>query len=492
MADVFISYSRVDKDFVKKLHSKLKEQGLDAWVDWEDIPLSANWWKEVQIGIETANSFVFILSINSIASKICRKEVDHAVKYNKRLIPIVRRQDFDIQEVHPAISRYNWIFFQENNEFETNFEALIKAIDTDLNHVKIHTHLLTSAIEWSQENQDSSFLLRGSRLSEAEKWLSQNANKEPIPTDLHRDYINASLSAETASLLYRNIVELLNKVAGVFSGIRQSKRHLLTIPIEWSMYLLACSNMGLVVLDVTYLSLRDFYTWKAPAICRFYDPLKGIEPQRDTTQYLTAVDNLAKLGIENPAVDQQLSDLRDRSVSIIQEDPFRFANKSGSLEKLKRLMRQHMGVKSSKEAFRRFWNLSHLTAKTWPAELAYFNQNLRPIIAANYFRSIDESGEFLDSFWQIDILYIALFFSELLLRSLYLSKRLNIPIINALRSRWYDFFWLTFTVYWNWLRLLHLIPFLVRSYHLGLFSYLLHKSQRTYLIKSVSNADDSI
>jgi hypothetical protein len=54
MADVFISYSRKDKDFVKALHAALVQQNRETWVDWEDIPLTADWWQEIQSGIETA------------------------------------------------------------------------------------------------------------------------------------------------------------------------------------------------------------------------------------------------------------------------------------------------------------------------------------------------------------------------------------------------------------------------------------------------------
>ena len=42
-ADVFISYSRHDGDFVRRLHDALRELGKDPWVDWEDIPATAPW-----------------------------------------------------------------------------------------------------------------------------------------------------------------------------------------------------------------------------------------------------------------------------------------------------------------------------------------------------------------------------------------------------------------------------------------------------------------
>ena len=32
-----------------------------AWVDWEDIPITSEWWSEIQRGIEAADSFLFVI-----------------------------------------------------------------------------------------------------------------------------------------------------------------------------------------------------------------------------------------------------------------------------------------------------------------------------------------------------------------------------------------------------------------------------------------------
>src|SRR3970040_2429343 len=91
MTDVFISYSRKDKDLVRALHDALKAQNRDTWVDWEDIPPTAEWLKEIFSAIEAAHTFVFVISPDSVASDMCKQEIAHAVKHNKRLVPIVRR-----------------------------------------------------------------------------------------------------------------------------------------------------------------------------------------------------------------------------------------------------------------------------------------------------------------------------------------------------------------------------------------------------------------
>ncbi|MCG8366182.1 MAG: TIR domain-containing protein, partial [Pseudanabaenales cyanobacterium] len=195
MVDVFISYSRKDQEFVHTLHQALSQSSYDSWVDWEDIPPTAAWWKEVQAGIESAHTCIFVISPDSVVSNVCRQEIDHAAKHNKRLIPIVRRDEFEQQQVHPALSKLNWLFFRESDSFESAFSSLIKAIDTDLDHVRNHTRLLVRAIEWSDQGWNNHLLLRGSILEEAEQWLTQSVGKAPSPTNLQAEYVTISRKA---------------------------------------------------------------------------------------------------------------------------------------------------------------------------------------------------------------------------------------------------------------------------------------------------------
>jgi WD40 repeat protein len=190
--DAFISYSRRDKEFVRRLHQALERSGHKSWVDWQDIPITANWWNEIEAGIESADTFIFVISPHSVASEVCGQEIDHAVKHNKRLVPIVWHDNFDDAKVHAAIKQHNWLFFKEEGDFDTSFQSLLNALTTDLEHVRSHTRLLRRAVDWQHHHYDASLLLRGAELEEAEQWLVKSFNKDPAPADIHLEYIPKS------------------------------------------------------------------------------------------------------------------------------------------------------------------------------------------------------------------------------------------------------------------------------------------------------------
>ncbi len=48
MSDVFISYSRKDIAFARLLKESLKKSQVDAWIDWERIPVGEKWWPEIR------------------------------------------------------------------------------------------------------------------------------------------------------------------------------------------------------------------------------------------------------------------------------------------------------------------------------------------------------------------------------------------------------------------------------------------------------------
>lgn len=205
--DAFISYSRKDKDFIRILADRLDEHEITYWVDWEGIPLAADWWKEIQIGIDNADSFIFVISEDSISSKVCRQEIDYAVEGHKRIIPILWKEIKDKEifaQMHPSISSHNWIFMDEGKDLDEATTALIDTLQADPDHIKEHTRLLVRAKEWELDGQPTGKLLGGSDVTEAETWLASAANKDPAPATLHHEFVLASRKRQRA--LLRNVL----------------------------------------------------------------------------------------------------------------------------------------------------------------------------------------------------------------------------------------------------------------------------------------------
>lgn len=242
------------------------------------------------------------------------------------------------------------------------------------------------------------------------------------------------------------------------------------------MAIAAAVNLGLVLFDLSYVPWRDFYQRNFPALNHLnipgftlipslpygYDSIKGIEPHRETQNYLLTVNALkqqvTQTGLQSPQSTALLEELRRLSVEMIDTNPFELANKTGTLEKIKNRMRDRLGNKSAREAFTSFWSQGHLSNGRYQQEIDFFTQKIQPLIATNYYRNIGENGEFIDNFWLLDLPFVALFSLEFLVRTFIISRHhVGIRWIDAMLWRWYDIFLLL--PVWRWLRV---IPVMIR------------------------------
>lgn len=181
---------------MQTLHESLQRSKREVWVDWEDIPPSAEWLREIEQAIESADAFVFVLSPDSLASTACMHEVDHACRYNKRIVPVVCR-DVDPAAVPEALGSLNWLHFRPSDDFDASFRALVKAVDTDLAWVRAHSRLLVRAREWETHGRDKSYVLAGSDLDEAERLVGDEQRRDPAVAPLQMAYVMASRHRDT-------------------------------------------------------------------------------------------------------------------------------------------------------------------------------------------------------------------------------------------------------------------------------------------------------
>jgi transcriptional regulator with XRE-family HTH domain len=222
--DAFISYGRSDsKAFAMKLNERLKAKGLNVWFDQEDIPLAVDYQQQINDGIEKAHNFIFIIAPHSVNSKYCLKEINLAIAHHKRIIPLLHLEQISREtwqqrnpnktendwkeylakglhssfpNMHPTISKINWIYFRENiDDFEKSLEGLINVIYKHQDYVEKHTQFLVKALDWWRNQKQTHYLLIGEERQEAEKWLKHRfANGQPpcLPTDLQCEFISES------------------------------------------------------------------------------------------------------------------------------------------------------------------------------------------------------------------------------------------------------------------------------------------------------------
>jgi len=163
--------------------------------------------------------------------------------------------------------------------------------------------------------------------------------------------------------------------------------------------------------------------------------------------------------------------LRDRSVQLINDDPFEAVGKGRNLEILKDriLDRFEEGeFEDARDAFREFWSVEYLESATieeFEEKLQFYRDRLEPLIRSSYRRELDErTGIFIDRFARFDVFFALIFGIEFLIRTYIIHRTYTgLRWLDGMLWRWFDvFLWLPF------LRGLRIIPVIIRSDRAGL------------------------
>ncbi|PSB04200.1 hypothetical protein [Merismopedia glauca] len=236
----------------------------------------------------------------------------------------------------------------------------------------------------------------------------------------------------------------------------------------WAKFVAAIAmiNLILVGFDLSYLPGRNLYLEKVPEVVTIYDSFKGIEPHRLTQKYLATVRQITDGEIAAPINEEIFADLRQQSITMIDENPFSVSGQVGSFAKIKYRMRQKFNTNSAKVAFQQFWSADYFKSVGSETALSFFNQKIAPLMATNYFRDIDASGRFVDRFWQIDVGFSIFFALNWFIGALVFSWRNpNLTWFDAIWQRWYEI--LLILPFYRWLRV---IPVTIKLHQAGLIN----------------------
>ena len=86
---IFISHKfDADHEYALKLKEVLKEHGIECWIAPEDVPVGHNFAQEIPFAIKSCETFLLLLTNASQHSSHISKEVNFAIKYGKRIVPV--------------------------------------------------------------------------------------------------------------------------------------------------------------------------------------------------------------------------------------------------------------------------------------------------------------------------------------------------------------------------------------------------------------------
>lgn len=125
--ETFLSYARADKEQIKQLFNELLARGIDLWLDADDIRGATVWMDALLTAIQNCHNFIYAISEHSLQSPYCQMELSHALRLNKRIIPVL------IADVNPdfcpqPIRELQWLFL--NKDFAIALDELIGIIES--------------------------------------------------------------------------------------------------------------------------------------------------------------------------------------------------------------------------------------------------------------------------------------------------------------------------------------------------------------------------
>ena len=148
----FISYSTKDEDFAKRLHSRMRDEGLRVWYSPEDIKSGQKLHEQIDQAIRVYEKLLLVLSPNNMNSEWVRTEIRKArkieIKEGQRKLFPIRLVDFEVirdwecfdadsgKDLGVEIREYfipdftNW---KDHDAFEKGFDRLLndlKAVQT--------------------------------------------------------------------------------------------------------------------------------------------------------------------------------------------------------------------------------------------------------------------------------------------------------------------------------------------------------------------------
>jgi hypothetical protein len=142
--DVFISYSRKDKEIAQEVCHFLEDNGVRCWLDHRDIVVGEKWAKAIVNAIRDSTVVIAILSEHYNNSLSSVNEIDLAESWKKPIIPIKIDNSNLSDELKFYLVKYLWIYASRDKEWQNNLIKTLKRYHVDSTNERCVSELNTS------------------------------------------------------------------------------------------------------------------------------------------------------------------------------------------------------------------------------------------------------------------------------------------------------------------------------------------------------------
>src|SRR6185312_16282143 len=146
---IFLSYAKRDIREVNQLYQKLIDNGLNPWMDTEDILPGEEWKPKIMKAIREATVFIACMSTNSVSKRgVIQEEIREALNtWQQKLPDDIYLIPLRIEEceVPQSLSRFQWLDLFE----EEGFNKLLGSLSTSITRAGFTEH---GATEKSKQN----------------------------------------------------------------------------------------------------------------------------------------------------------------------------------------------------------------------------------------------------------------------------------------------------------------------------------------------------
>jgi hypothetical protein len=148
MNRIFISYSRQDREFARRLAKSLEELGADVWIDYEDISAGQKWSSAIQEGLDSSHGLLVLISPDAMSSSNVEDEWQYFIDSGRPVIPILYKP----AKIHFQLHRLQYVDFSA----QRFGDAFAKLLD-ELTLKGIPIHVETVEETWIYDVKRSNF-----------------------------------------------------------------------------------------------------------------------------------------------------------------------------------------------------------------------------------------------------------------------------------------------------------------------------------------------